>query len=396
METLTAQAKAAIAQDADWERALDRVLSETDGDDPPGSLIDLAFLFASAGYADHLPSLVKRVCEVVGPTVLVGCSGQGVIGPSREIEGEPAVSLLTLSLPGAALQPVRITQTTVEECRQPADWHARTGVPPGGVNAWFLFADPFHMDADALVNGLSAAYPGTPLIGGLASGQPRAQQTFVFLGDEVASDGAVAVALGGAYTVRTIVSQGAEPISEPWTITGADGHFIQSIGQRPAFEVLVNTLRSLPVEDQQRARRNLLIGLAMDEYRDEFRRGDFLIRNLVGADPKTGVLAVGAHPRVGQTIQFQLRDARAADEELRELLDRAKQGPPPLAAILCACNGRGVGLFGEPDHDARAVAEELGLASMTGFFCNGEIGPVGTRNFLHGYTASIALIVPSA
>jgi small ligand-binding sensory domain FIST len=215
----------------------------------------------------------------------------------------------------------------------------------------------------------------------------------------VASDGAVAVALGGAYTVRTIVSQGAEPISEPWTITGADGHFIHSIGQRPAFEVLVNTLRSLPVEDQQRARRNLLIGLAMDEYRDEFRRGDFLIRNLVGADPKTGVLAVGAHPRVGQTIQFQLRDARAADEELCELLDRAKQGlagSPPLAAILCACNGRGVGLFGEPDHDARAVAEALELSSVTGFFCNGEIGPVGTRNFLHGYTASIALIVPSA
>ncbi len=399
VSTMTGRGRAAIAQDADWERAAQAVLEATGSDGPAAGLIDLAFLFASATYEDNLPALVRRVREATGATTLVGCSGQGIIGQAREVEREPAVSLLTLSLPGARTRALRVTQRTLDECRQPADWHQLADVAPGEVNAWLVFADPFRLDVEALVGGLSAAYPGTPLLGGLASGEPRAQRTFVFLDGEVHADGAVVVALGGAYTARAIVSQGAEPISQPWTITGAQGHFVQSIGQRPALEVLADTLRGLPPEQQQRARRNLLVGLAMDEYRDEFGRGDFLIRNLLGVDPKTGVLAIGASPRLGQTLQFQLRDARAADEELRELLGRARQdlgATRPVAALLCSCNGRGEGLFGAPDHDAQALSDMLDLDSVAGFFCNGEIGPVGGRNFVHGYTASIALIVPVA
>ncbi|HEX2171536.1 MAG TPA: FIST C-terminal domain-containing protein, partial [Dehalococcoidia bacterium] len=223
------------------------------------------------------------------------------------------------------------------------------------------------------------------------------QRTYVFLDDATYGDGAVAIALGGAYTVKTVVSQGAAPIGDPWMVTAANGHVLETISQRPAYQILVETFESLSPEDQKRARSNLLMGLAIDEYKSEFRRGDFLIRNLIGADPDRGLLAIGAHPRIGQTIQFQLRDADAADEDLRELLDVVKQDlgeNRPVGAILCSCNGRGEGLFGGPDHDASTVADRLGPIPLAGFFCNGEIGPIGRRNFLHGFTASLALIVP--
>ena len=235
------------------------------------------------------------------------------------------------------------------------------------------------------------------MVGGLASSKLPRRGTFVLLDDQLYEEGAVGVALGGAYEVKTVVSQGAAPLGETWTITGVEGNLIQSIGMRPAMEVLSDIFKSLTPEVQARARATLLVGLAMNEYRDEFGRGDFLIRNLVGVDRATGAVAVGAMPREGQTLQFQLRDPTAADEDLHALLSKARQeleGREVAGAVLCSCNGRGIGLFGEPDHDARTFQEELGSIPVSGFFCNGEIGPVGGKNFLHGFTASIALILP--
>jgi small ligand-binding sensory domain FIST len=386
---------AAAARHPDWREALaelTRQIPLPSGEED----VHLALLFASAEYRPEFPDLVARARQLTGARLLVGCSGRGVIGAGKEIEGEPALALLAFSLPQAELTAVHLTQEDLERCRTPQDWHRLTGVAPGGTSAWLLFAEPFTMDAETLVDGLSAGYPGTPLVGGLASGDPRVRGTHLFLNGEVYDHGAVALALGGPYTVRTIVSQGAAPIGETWAITGARGHIIETIAQRPAYQVLVDTLRALPAEMQQRVQRNLLVGLAMDERRSEFRRGDFLIRNLMGIDPERGALAVGALPRVGQTLQFQLRDPDAADEDLRELLGRAQKelgGRHPVGALLCSCNGRGVGLFGTPDHDARTLADLLGAIPVAGFFCNGEIGPVGERNFLHGFTASIALVI---
>jgi small ligand-binding sensory domain FIST len=191
-----------------------------------------------------------------------------------------------------------------------------------------------------------------------------------------------------------VVSQGCEPIGRTWTITDADGYVVRTLGNRPTYEVLMETIQSLEPSARQRAARNLLVGLAMDEYRDDFKRGDFLIRNVLGVDQATGALAVGAEPHVGQTLQFQIRDARAADEELRHMLSASGGSARDTAAVLFACNGRGAGLFGAPDHDARTVRELLGPVPLAGLFCNGEIGPVGKSTFLHGFTASLGLITP--
>lgn len=392
--TTTATAAAAVVDAPTWDQALGAALGQVG--DALAAEPDLVFLFASPAYAEQFNQIAAVAFERTGARVLVGCSGQGVIGPQREIEDRPALSLLGAAMPEARLYAVHITQSAIEECRSPEDWVRLTGAPLDDVNAWLIFSDPFTLNPESLLAGLAAAYPGVPLVGGVASGNPRIRQTHLFLNGDVHQSGAILVAIGGAYTVETVVSQGTEPIGQTWTVTSAQGNMLETIGSRPAYEVLVETVQALPFELQMRAQTNLLIGLAADEYRDRFSRGDFLIRNLIGVDQSSGALALSAYPRVGQTIQFQIRDAGAADDELRSMLQnmRAELGErTPVAALLCSCNGRGAGLFGAPDHDARALADHLGPVPAAGFFCNGEIGPVGGVPFLHGFTASIGLIL---
>lgn len=391
------RAAAAIAEDSDWHAALQQVLQQTAAAD--FASVDLAVLFASPNFRDQYRPILEEVRRRTHAATLVGCSGQAVIGPGREVEDNPALALIIFSLPGAVVRATHIKQEMMEKQLNPREWRNVFGLPPDDVNAWLLFADPFSLDPEGLLAALSESYPGVPLVGGMASGDLRGTDSFLFLNDAVLVEGAVALAIGGPYTVHSVVSQGCEPIGQTWTITGVRDNVIESIGTRPALEVLTETFGGLTPETQQRARSNLLVGLAMDEYRDEFRRGDFLIRHLLGVDQASSAIAVDALPRVGQTIQFQLRDGAAADQDLVELLARTKKdlgGREPLGALLYTCNGRGIGLFGVPDHDARRVAEALGPIPLAGLFCRGEIGPVGQKHFLHGFTASLALIVPKA
>jgi small ligand-binding sensory domain FIST len=212
----------------------------------------------------------------------------------------------------------------------------------------------------------------------------------------VFEDGGVALAVGGDVALAGMISQGCTPIGETWTLTRVDQNLIRNIANRPAYAVLSETVHSLPPEEQSKVSGNVHIGLAANEYLEEFHRGDFLVRNLLGGDPNSGVLAVGARPRMGQTIQFQRRDAVAASADLNELLAREKTrlaGTEIYGGCLFCCNGRGKNLFGRASHDAGLVQTHFGPQGLAGFFCNGEIGPVGDKNFLHGFTASLALFV---
>ena len=206
----------------------------------------------------------------------------------------------------------------------------------------------------------------------------------------------MAISVGGEVKLSGVISQGCTPIGDTWTLTHVEHNMIHQIANRPAYAVLADTVQKLSPADQQKARGNLFIGLVVNEYLEDFHRGDFLVRQLIGGDPNSGVLAVGALPRAGQTMQFQRRDAAAATEDMGELLGLAKKklgGATIYGGCLCCCNGRGKNLFGEPNHDAELVQKELGPIGLAGFFCNGEIGPVGEKNYLHGFTASLALFV---
>jgi small ligand-binding sensory domain FIST len=237
----------------------------------------------------------------------------------------------------------------------------------------------------------NGVFPGVPTVGGLASGGLRGDSAIVFHEREVI-EGGVVMGFAGGVNLHTLVSQGCRPIGEPFTITGAEGHLVTSLGSRPAFDVLDKTYGALPPEDKALAQGNLFVGLAMSEYVEEYKTGDFLIRNLIGGDPQAGVLAVGALPRVGQTLQFQLRDRMSADADLRQMLTCVPlRGFNPFASLVFSCTGRGRHLFGERHHDARVIHETIGEHPSAGFFCNGEIGPVGGRNFIHGYSVAVAL-----
>jgi len=354
-----------------------------------GGAPTLAIAFLSTGYAPHLAEFQEIVAVHGHSAMLCGCTGSGLIGTGREAEMSEGFSLLFLHLSGASVRAVPLSQADIETSSGDAFWREKVGVSPA---AWLAFADPFRFDADTWLREWNAAFPGTPVLGGLAGGSRGDEDVAIFgpgIGD---TSDALAIALDGVR-LETVVSQGCRPIGEALPVTRADEHLLFELGSRPAYQVLEQAFSTLADADKQRARGNLFAGLAVDEYKEQFGRGDFLVRNILGADPATGAVVVGAHPRTGQTLQYQLRDAVSADEELQSLLaPLAARDERPIASLLFCCNGRGKHLFGTPDHDAKAVADALGAAPSAGFFCNGEIGPVGGSNFLHGYTASIGLI----
>ncbi|MCY3887150.1 MAG: FIST C-terminal domain-containing protein [Chloroflexi bacterium] len=385
------RAAAALGTGETWNEATEAALA---GLPRAGAPPDLALLFVDSHFGGDYAAIVECVRGGTGASHLLGCSGQSVIGPGLEAEDGVAVAVMTLRLPGATLTPLALTENSSVEALLDA------AQDRGEMAAWLALADPFSTHADALVGAIERRWPGTPVLGGLASAHDQREGTAVFLDDEVYATGAVLLGLSGAVGFRALVAQGATPIGQAWTITDCERNVIQTVGSRPALDVLRETLGALDPETRERAQRNLLVGLAMDEYRDEHAQGDFLIRNLMGADQESGAIAINAIPRVGQTFQFQYRDAAAADADLQAQLatlkDALAEEEQVVGAMLCACNGRGQGLFGEPHHDAGALAAALGPIPTAGLFCNGEIGPVGGANFVHGFTASIALLTTAA
>lgn len=358
--------------------------------------VALGLVFMSPKFFPHAKQVLEILRVHAQIPLLAGCSSLGLIIGQEEIEENAGLMLGLYALPGAELQALHFTQEQVEEANGPGYWRLETGVELNQTNGWLAFIDPFHLDSESWLRSWNEAYALLPVLGGLASGDSTEQRTQVYLNGDVFEEGGVAISVGGDVKLAGVISQGCTPIGETWTLTKVDQNIIQQIGNRPAYEVLAETFNTLTPDEQRKSRGNLFIGLVVNEYHDDFHRGDFLIRNLLGADPRSGSIAVGALPRLGQTIQFQRRDAAAAEEDMNELLDRAKgqlAGAQIYGGCLCSCNGRGRGLFGQPNHDAQKVQQRFGPVGLAGFFCNGEIGPIGEKNFLHGFTASLALFV---
>ncbi len=349
------------------------------------------FLFVSADWLPQIGEVLDLIRLHGRIPLLVGTVGAGLIGCQREAEGASGMSLLLIRLPDTTLTPVLISAAQIEESTGPAYWQMETGLAPEDVDAWIVFANPFVPELEHWLTEWNVAYPQAPSIGGLASGGGEASEHVLLL-DGRATDAAVLALAVKGRRIRTIVSQGCKPVGEPFTITRAEENLVYEMGSRPAYQVLSETFNALSDDEKERARGNLFAGLAASEYVADLKRGDFLVRNLLGADPDTGAVAIGARARTGQTLQYQLRDKITAHADLVELAERNGYGlGTPFASLVFSCNGRGQRFFGVPDHDAATLAEIFGPLASAGFFCNGEIGPIGNASFLHGYTASVAL-----
>lgn len=350
------------------------------GDQP-----DLAVLFVAAAHTGAMEDIASAVRQVLRPRALIGCTAGTVVGASREVEDQPAVSLWAGRIPTVAVHRLAAVHT--------ADGAAITGFPladdlPPDAAAVLVLADPYTFPSEEFLVGLrEQAGVELPVIGGLASAARGPGGNRIVVDGHVVTDGAVAVVLGGV-DVTTVVSQGCRPIGTPMVVTGGSGSMIHELAGRNALERVQEVLRSLPPGDVTLARQGLHVGRVIDERKIEFERGDFLVRNVLGADRSTGSVAVGDEIEVGATVQLHIRDAASADEDLRRLLDRAHAD----GALLFTCNGRGTHLFGDDDHDASIVSETLHGAPLAGMSCAGELGPVGGRSFLHGFTASLLLL----
>jgi small ligand-binding sensory domain FIST len=350
-----------------------------------GEGCDLAVCFASTHHVGAFEDIGPALRNILEPQVLVGGTAVAVAGGAHEIEENPALTVFAARLDGAALTPVTLRVQETPDGAALTGWPSLGDRPPANL---LLFADPFTFPVDAFLQRVNRDLPGLQIIGGLASSAGSPGGNRLVLDDRVVDEGAVGVFVdGGSIEVRTLVSQGCRPIGRPYVVTRAEQNLIEELGGKPAIERLQELAGAASEEERELLRGGLHVGLVVDEHKAEFGRGDFLVRNLLGADESSGALAVGEQVSVGQTVQFHVRDAGAADEDLREMLT----GVDADAALLFTCNGRGRHLFTVPDHDAGMVENLLGPIPLAGAFCAGEIGPVGGRNFLHGFTASLAL-----
>jgi small ligand-binding sensory domain FIST len=322
---------------------------------------------------------------------LLGCSGEAVVGGGQEIEDGPALSVWAGVLPNASLTPFHI------EFGETPDGLIAVGFPEdlseqiADTRAMFALGEPYTSVPDSVIDRIAEELPGVPLLGGMASGGgPGANR--VFLNDECLAQGMVAARLHGGPKVRAVVSQGCRPIGPTFVVTKSERNIVFQLGGKSPIDRLREFLPELPARDQRLVQRGLHLGIAMTEYKPAFGRGDFLIANVIGADQQLGAIAIGNLVRVGQTVQFHIRDADTADEDLVHLLDRhrAEHVSPTQAALLFSCNGRGTRLFDAPHHDAATIQQILGRVPLAGFFAQGELGPVGGKNYIHGFTASIA------
>ncbi len=360
---------------------------------------DLTLVFVSPHFRTHYRAIPQLLRDRMPVGMLLGCSGGGIIGGGREIEQKPAFSLTAAHLPGVELQAVQTdTLDLPDPDTGPSVWREWLAVDVEKNPHFIFLADPFSFNGEEFLAGMDFAYPRSTKVGGLASGAQTQGGNAMYLDQKIINEGLVGVALSGNIQVDTIVAQGCRPICEPMNITQCDGTLLMKVDGMPPLERLEQMVDSLNEYDRKLLRNSLFLGIEMDPMKDDPGQGDFLIRNLMGVDREAGTLTVGALLREGQLVQFHLRDKVTSSEDLKAMLSRyqSKEGwQESKGALLFSCLGRGEYLYGESNHDSDMFKTKMGDVPLGGFFCNGEIGPVGQTTFLHGYTSSFGIFRPA-
>lgn len=383
----------AYSTEKDTSAALDEVLSSLTGD-PGAASPDLAVVHLSRHHRDNAEAVAQRLNSTITPDRLIGTVGAGIIVDDREIEHSPALSVVTMELPGVQIEPFRVTVESDEDRWRlvgfPFERIAQIENP-----SVMILGDPYSFPMDLLLKLTNEQIPGVPLFGGLSSGAQEPDGNRLLLGDSVFSDGAVGITLSGDLELKTVVSQGCRPVGRHLVVTKAKQNVIEQLGGVPAAQALHELIKTLSAGDSDLLKHALHVGLALDEYKSEFKRGDFLVRSVVDIDQHSGSIMINEAVRAGQTIQFHVRDPDTAGQDLEFLLTEEASffnENRPEAVLLFSCNGRGTHMFDVADHDVSCVRKSLGDIPVTGFFAAGEIGPVAGQNFLHGFTASMAVL----
>ncbi len=360
---------------------------------------DLTVIFVSPHFRTQYRAIPQLLRDRMPVGMLLGCSGGGIIGGGREIEQKPAFSLTAAHLPGVDLQTIQTdTMNLPDPDTAPSVWHEWLGVDPTTNPSFIVLADPFSFRAEEFLAGMDFAYARSAKVGGLASGAQAQGGNALYLGDKIYNEGLIGVALSGNIQLDTIVAQGCRPIGQPMSITKCDQYQLLEVDGQPPLEKLEEMVDTLSEDDRKLLRTSLFLGIEMNPMKEDPGQGDFLIRNLMGVDQETGSLSIGAPLREGQLVQFHLRDKVMSSEDLKVMLSRYQNKDgwrEAKGALLFSCLGRGEHLYGQPNHDSDMFKTKMGNIPLGGFFCNGEIGPVGQTTFLHGYTSSFGIFRPA-
>jgi len=359
--------------------------------------VDLAMVFLSPHHLEHVEVVAKELTRLLGTSNIVGCTGESIIGESREAEDTPAISLWLAHLPETTILPMHLEFQRTPDGGSIVGWSDELPTQWAEGACTFAVTEPFSFPSDLMLERINEDQPGIPVIGGIASASYQPGENRLIMGDRVFGSGGILVYVHGNVRVRTIVSQGCRPIGDPFIITKAERNVIHELGGLPALKQLEAIYKTLPVTDQQLVSRGLHIGRVVDEYQSDRSQGDFIVRNVVGIEKETGALMIGDYVKPGQTVQFHVRDEFSASAELKQLTAEMKNGgSSPTSVLTFTCNGRGTKLFSEPHHDADCLKTAFGPIPNAGFFAAGELGPVAGKNFLHGFTVSVAVLEPLA
>lgn len=387
---------AAGSQEPDLSTAVSQI-SETLLADLAGLPADLTFVFVSHHHRDSFPSLAASIQRSLPSRVLLGATADAVVNLDQEWEQGPALSVWTASLPDSTLIPFRVSFESTP------DGIVSTGIPDHLENfsdrlrGMLVLGEPYSSAPHALIERFADDCPGVPVVGGMASGGRAPGENRLWFADHEIHEGTIGVALVDGPRMQTLVSQGCRPVGEPFVVTNAEKNVVLELGGKPALQRVQEVYQAASAKDRQLLESGLHLGVAMTEYRETFGRGDFLIANVLGADRVSGAIATGQFVRKGQTVQFHIRDAESADADLTEMLSNLKQQAATdyAGGLLFSCNGRGSRMFPTAHHDAAAIQRALGPLPLSGMFAAGEFGPVGPQTYLHGYTASLALLTSS-
>jgi small ligand-binding sensory domain FIST len=387
----------AISQKEGLLEALDEV-SQSLHEGLRGDPVDLLMVFPSQHHLFDYGRILPRLRENLGPARILGASAHSVIGSHLELENQPGVAAMAAHLPAVEIATRRIRRSDLPPLDgSPRPWRELLGVDPELRPDFVVLADPYSIDVQQLLTGIDYAYPGSTVVGGLASAAHGPRGNGLFLEKKIHRSGALVIAMWGNVKIDAVVAQGCRPIGKPARVTECDGHLLTGIDEQSPTEYLASLYDSLDDDTRRLLRTSLHMGLVVDELREEIGPGDFVIRNILGMHQESGVVAIGSDLRLGQTVQFHVRDGKTATRDLvSRLLDYRKKHPADqiAGALQFSCLGRGQSFVGVPNHDVGMLQQELGPLPVCGFFGNGEIGPIGPTTHLHGFTTVLGLVHP--
>ena len=377
----------ALSQRIHGAEALDEALASLDSG--LSAEPDLVLFFVTPHHLPSFRALSRRLRQRYSTACLLGCTARGVIGGQREAERREALSLTAAILPDVRVRPVHLTP----EMRANEAWASQLAPAEDAPHHFLLLPEPFSCDVGQVLRTLRTQWPQAVPVGGLTSGAAGPGESALLLDDRVYEDGLVGVALSGNLEMLSIVAQGARPLGEPMIVTRARNNIVYELNVGLPTEALQRLYRTLSPRDQQLCHTSLLLGVERTDKRADHGMGDFLIGDVLGMDPARGAMALSREVPPYRVVQFHLRDADVATNDLRSKLHGLPEDKRRRlrGGIMFSCTGRGEGLFGEADHDTSIVSRHLGAIPMGGLFCSGEIGPVGDRSYVHGYTAVLGL-----